>query len=144
MIVPQLRALQERHGYLPVEQIAALAARLGEPLHRLHEVISFFPHFRLEPPPDVEVRVCRDQACHLAGGPQCLSVLRGVAGEFGGEARVKVEGVSCLGRCDGAPAVLVELHRKGQHDQVRILDRTAVGERTSTAKGDHHGAPRGP
>ena len=61
----QLRMIQERCGYLPLEEIRELSARLGVPLHRLHEVISFFPHFRLEPPPDVEVHVCRDQACHL-------------------------------------------------------------------------------
>jgi formate dehydrogenase beta subunit len=126
MIVPQLRAIQERHGYLPTEQIAELAARLGEPLHRLHEIISFFPHFRRQPPPDVEVHVCRDQACHSRGAAQCLSVLTSVAAEFGDEKRIKVEGVSCLGRCDGAPAVLIELHRKGEHDRARVLQSPAV------------------
>ncbi len=128
MILPQLRAIQQRYGYLPVEQIAALSALLGEPLHRLHEVISFFPHFRLKPPPDVEVYVCRDQACHLGGAPRCLQLLRGVAAGFGGEPRVKVEGISCLGRCDGAPAVLIELHRTGQRDHVRVMQRPAVGD----------------
>ena len=85
MFVQQLRAIQEHCGYLPKEEIVRLAARLGVPLHRLHEVISFFPHFRLEPPPDVEVHVCRDQACHLRGAAECLSIAEGVAGEFGGE-----------------------------------------------------------
>ena len=134
MIVQQLRAIQEHDGYLPAEQIVGLAKRLGEPLHRLHEVISFFPHFRLKPPPDVEVYVCRDQACHLAGSAQCISMLGGVAGEFGGEARVKVEEVSCLGRCDGAPAVLIALHRKGQRDHARVLLRPAVGDYTARVK----------
>jgi formate dehydrogenase beta subunit len=134
VIVQQLRAIQEVHGYLPIEQIVALSERLGEPLHRLHEVISFFPHFRLEPPPDVEVHVCRDQACHLGGAAQCLSMLRGVAAEFGGEARVSVDGVSCLGRCDGAPAVLIELHRKGQRDRALVLQRPAVGEYAARLK----------
>src|SRR4051794_10233730 len=66
---PSLRAIQEQYGYLPREELKALAVRLRVPMHRLHEVITFFPHFRLEQPPDVwvEVRVCRDQACHLRG-----------------------------------------------------------------------------
>ncbi len=131
MFIPQLRSIQELHGYLPPEEIKDLSDRLGVPPHQLHEVISFFPHFRLEPPPDVEVHVCRDQACHLRGAAECLLGLQVVAGEFGGESRVKVEGVSCLGRCDGAPAVLIELHRKGQHDQLRFLDRTAIDDRTA-------------
>jgi formate dehydrogenase beta subunit len=128
MFAQNLHAIQERCGYLPSEELKDLSARLGVPLHRLHEVISFFPHFRLEPPPDVVVRVCRDQACHLRGAADCLVGLEGVAREFGGESRVKVEGVSCLGRCDGAPAVLVELHRKGHHDHARVLQRPAVGD----------------
>ena len=103
MIVKQLRAIQEHHGYLPKEQIVKLAAQLDVPLHRLHEVISFFPHFRLEPPPDVEVHVCRDQACHLRGAAQCLSLLRGVAGEFGG---------ACASRSKASPAWAVAIVRQ--------------------------------
>jgi NADH:ubiquinone oxidoreductase subunit F (NADH-binding)/NADH:ubiquinone oxidoreductase subunit E len=128
MLVPQLRAIQERLGYLPREEIERLGARLGVPLHRLHEVISFFPHFRLQPPPDVEVHVCRDLACHLRGAAGCLSQLKEVAGDLGGEHRVKVESVSCLGRCDAAPAVLIELHRAGEPEKARVLGRPAIGD----------------
>ena len=67
MLLPQLRAIQERVGYLPDEELKRLADRLDVHLHRIHEVVSFFPHFRRKPPPDVEVRVCRDIACHLRG-----------------------------------------------------------------------------
>ncbi len=128
MLVRQLRAIQERVGYLPREEIEQLSARLDVPLHRIHEVVSFFPHFRSKPPPDVVVHVCRDIACHLRGAAGCLGGLKAVADEFGGEARVKVEGVSCLGRCDGAPAVLIELHRPGQPEQVRALERPAKSD----------------
>jgi NADH:ubiquinone oxidoreductase subunit F (NADH-binding)/NADH:ubiquinone oxidoreductase subunit E len=128
MLLPQLRAIQERIGYLPDEELKRLADRLDVHLHRIHEVISFFPHFRRKPPPDVEVRVCRDIACHLRGAAGCLGGLKAVADEFGGEPRVKVESVSCLGRCDGAPAVLVELHKTGKPEQVRILEQPAAGD----------------
>ena len=143
MLVQQLRLIQERCGYLPRPELEALSVRLKVPLYRLNEVISFFPHFRMEPPPDVEVHVCRDLACHLRGAPGCLRSLKEVAAEFGGEAQVKVEGVSCLGRCDGAPAVLIELHRAGRPDgRVSYSDRRSrttrrgcgrSSRRTSTA-----------
>ena len=77
MFAQPLRAIQERCGYLPAEEIKDLSTELGVPLHSLHEFISFFPHFRLEPPPDVVVRVCRDQACHLAGAPSASWGSRG-------------------------------------------------------------------
>ncbi len=128
MLVQQLRAIQERNGYLKREDLESLSTRLDVPLHRIHEVVSFFPHFRLHPPPPVEVHVCRDIACHLRGAPGCLAALEAVASEFGGESRVKVESVSCLGRCDGAPAVLIELHRPGKPEESRVLQRPIVAD----------------
>jgi len=128
MLVQQFRIIQERHGYLPRPELEELSSRLEVPLHRLHEVISFFPHYHLEPPPEVEVHVCRDLACHLRGAAECLQSLQGVASEFGDGNRLRVEGASCLGRCDGAPGVLIELHRPGRPDQARVLQRPAVAD----------------
>jgi len=124
MLVQQLRKIQERFGYLPRAELESLSVRIDVPLHRIHEVVTSFPHFRLEPPPLVEVLVCRDLACHLARAPELLERLKEVAAEFGGGAGVQVETVSCLGRCDGAPAALIELHQAGQPDQFRILERS--------------------
>ena len=139
MLVQQLRAIQERIGYLKREDLESLSARLDVPLHRIHEVVSFFPHFRLHPPPPVEVHVCRDIACHLRGAPGCVAALEAVANEFGGEARVKVESVSCLGRCDGAPAALIELHRPGKPEESRVLqqDVTDFAARLRTIAAAH-------
>jgi len=105
MIVQELLGIQERCGYLPVEELRALAQRLGRPLHRVHEVASFYPHFKLQPPKRVEVRVCRDMACHLRGSPSLKRGLVALANEIDPGA-VCVEGVSCLGQCDSAPRVL--------------------------------------
>src|SRR5947207_11445654 len=99
MIVQELREIQERQGWLPPAEMRALSARLNEPLHRIHEVASFYPLYRLTPPPAVEVKVCRDMACHLAGAPQLTAALQAVAQEFGPN-QVSVCGVSCLGQCD--------------------------------------------
>ena len=35
--------------------------------------------------------------------------------------RVEIGWVSCVGRYDGAPAVMVELHSAGKPDQIRFL-----------------------
>ena len=67
MIVQELIAIQERCGYLPAEEMRALSQRIARPLHALHEVASFYPHFKLGPPKQVEVHVCQDMACHLRG-----------------------------------------------------------------------------
>ncbi|MGC4006690.1 MAG: NAD(P)H-dependent oxidoreductase subunit E [Pirellulales bacterium] len=47
MIVQELRRIQAEQGWLPHEALEASAESIGEPLYRLHEVASFFPHFKL-------------------------------------------------------------------------------------------------
>ena len=72
MIVQALHDIQQRFHYLPADELQALSKRLGVPLHRIHEVASFYPLYRLHPPAQVEVKVCRDMACHLRGADQLL------------------------------------------------------------------------
>ncbi|QDT36190.1 NADH-ubiquinone oxidoreductase-F iron-sulfur binding region domain-containing protein [Stratiformator vulcanicus] len=93
-----LDEIEQRCGWLPKEELRTLALQRGMPLYRLQEVASFYNSYHLEKPADVEVRVCRDMACHMRGSAQ----LRGaVERHFGDdESRVKVVGASCLGRCD--------------------------------------------
>lgn len=106
MIVQKLFELQHRHSFLPQEEMRALSERHDIPLYRLQEVASFFPHFRLIAPAKVHVQVCHDMACHLRGACELKRGLeRFAAGAPAGQ--VKVDDVSCLGRCDRAPAALI-------------------------------------
>ncbi len=109
MIVQELRQIQERCGWLPKAELKALSERLNIPLRRLHEVASFYPLYRLTEPPTVEVKVCRDMACHINGAPRLIESLEAYAKEFG-PGVVVVEGVSCLGQCDKPVACLVNDH----------------------------------
>jgi NADH:ubiquinone oxidoreductase subunit F (NADH-binding)/NADH:ubiquinone oxidoreductase subunit E len=109
MIVQELRRIQERCGWLPKEEMLALAGRLNVPLHRVHEVASFYPLYRLETPPTVDVKVCRDMACHMNGAPRMTQALEAFASDLDANL-VKVCGVSCLGQCDKPVAVLVNDH----------------------------------
>ena len=113
MIFDELREFQRQFGYLPAEQLRALASKIDLPLYRLHGVASFYPHFRLAPPPKADVRVCQDMSCHLRGAGQLCSNLE-IAfpqnGRHAGDQDVAIHNVSCLGRCDEAPAVSINDH----------------------------------
>jgi NADH:ubiquinone oxidoreductase subunit F (NADH-binding)/NADH:ubiquinone oxidoreductase subunit E len=131
MIVQELLRLQERYGYVPRRDMTELANRLAVPLYRVHEVASFFPHFKTFHSPEeelagsaklpqVEIAVCRDMACQLRGSAEYLKQLTELAQSY--ETKVKVCGVSCLGRCDRAPAVRVhEVGNDHSHHHVRAL-----------------------
>lgn len=115
MIVQQLNQIQSRFGYLPRESLVALAERLAVPLYRIEEVVSFFPHYRKTPPPEIEVHVCRDMSCHLRGSAKLIGELQQSLGAEIESGRASVCGVSCLGRCDRAPAARIHHHTPRHH-----------------------------
>lgn len=119
MIVEELRAVQRQYGFLPPEQLAALSKKIDVPITRLHQVASFFPHFRLTPPPKADVRVCRDMTCHLMGADRLRANLeRRFAGARKEE--VTIGGVSCLGQCDHALACAINDVIYGDLDETRV------------------------
>jgi len=103
-IIDALTDLQHEHGWLDDTRLAALAQKLGVPLYRIEGLVSFYPHFRRKPPPRVDVALCRDVTCRLAGGRDFLTRARQAIGR---DPSVDVHDVSCLGRCDRAPAAAI-------------------------------------
>ena len=109
LIFDELREIQRQFGYLPADQLKALAKKIDVPLYRLHGVASFYPHFHLTPPPKADVRICQDMSCHLRGA---RGLRTGLEESFrqAGYMDAKIGGVSCLGRCNEAPAVAINEH----------------------------------
>ncbi len=104
VLVPALHRIQEQFGYLKREALEEFSKESGVPQYRLQAVASFFPHFLLTRPKNVVLRVCRDLSCYLSGSGKMLRELETLTGE-----QVAVEGTSCLGRCDRAPAACLSV-----------------------------------
>src|SRR5262245_44398255 len=103
-LITRLLQLQESHGYLTDELLRHAAREAKVPLYRVQGLVSFYPHFRTTPPPKKSIAVCRDMACWLADPDAPARV----QAEHANDPRVEVREVSCLGRCDMAPAALVD------------------------------------
>jgi NADH:ubiquinone oxidoreductase subunit F (NADH-binding) len=94
-LIPRLTEIQREHGWLPREELVALSRDMRRPLYEIEGLISFYPHFRTDPPEGSEVAVCHDLSCWLAGQAQAPD-------------GATVREVSCLGRCDRAPITVVD------------------------------------
>lgn len=106
MIFDDLRAIQLRYGFLPKGELESLSQRTQTPLYQIHSVASFYPHFHLAPPPKADLRVCADMSCHLNGACELRADLeRRFANARPDD--ILIRDVSCLGRCDKAPAVSI-------------------------------------
>ncbi len=101
-LLSELKTIQERHGYLPEDELRAFSQRTAIPLYQIQAVASFYPHFRLRPGPRLDVKICGDLSCHLAGARRLRDAAEQRASAITG---CEVGAASCLGRCDRAPAV---------------------------------------
>jgi NADH:ubiquinone oxidoreductase subunit F (NADH-binding)/NADH:ubiquinone oxidoreductase subunit E len=114
-LIGLLNDAQAKHGYLSQDTLRELAKQANVPLHRLQQLVSFYPSFRTTPPPRVELAVCRDMSCYLHGAESCAKKLKALAGKD-----VEVREVSCIGRCDKAPIGMIN------HEPVPLADFNQV------------------
>ncbi len=123
-LIPALHAIQERLGWLPREELEALSRDVRLPLYEIEGLISFYPHFRTDPPSKVVLHACHDLSCWLQGAGQRITALRE---RYGDAADVELAEVSCIGRCDAAPAVAVNECPGAADDADALVAAAAAG-----------------
>ena len=78
---------------------------MKRPLYEIEGLISFYPHFRTKPPAGVTVAICHDLSCWLNGAETEIAAIRAGHGD---DPAIELHEVSCIGRCELAPAVAVD------------------------------------
>jgi formate dehydrogenase beta subunit len=131
-LIPALNVIQARLGWLPREELEELAREVSRPRYEIEGLISFYPHFRTTPPAKVALHVCHDLSCWAQSGEDRIAELRA---RYGEDTEVEFVEVSCLGRCDVAPAAAVNEY-PGPMSDVDTLVAAArdegVGEAVAT------------
>jgi len=130
-IAKMLQDSQHKYGFIRDSEVHRISDQVGEPIRVIQDVISFFPHFRKTVPPKCHAYVCRDMSCRLRGSVAMTERLRKLQSEVG-EAALEITEASCLGRCDRAPAVLVneDLYvNRSAGEIVEIVAATLKGSR---------------
>ncbi len=126
-LIPSLHSIQREHGWLPREELVRLSRDTRRPLYEIEGLISFYPHFRVDSPPKVEVAVCHDLSCWLHGADEQIAAIRA---RYGDDVEIEVREVSCLGRCDIAPAAAV------QEEPMRAADVPELVEAARDRQGE--------
>jgi NADH-quinone oxidoreductase subunit F len=107
LLLPALWAVQGAIGFISRGAINYIAERIQVPLADAYGVASFYALLATDERPARVAHVCDDIACRRAGGSELLTALDG---------RDDVHPSPCLGQCDRAPAVFVQI--AGQRDRV--------------------------
>jgi formate dehydrogenase len=107
LLIEYLHRIQDAHGFIGVDHLAALAGAMKLSRAEVYEVATFYHHFDVVregevPPPPLTVRVCDSISCAMAGAGELADALSQSLGDG-----VRVQRVPCVGRCDCAPVAVV-------------------------------------
>jgi formate dehydrogenase subunit gamma len=115
-----LHAIQDEAGYIPADVIAPLAQAMSLSRAEVHGVITYYHHFRSEPPARVTVQLCRAEACRSMGTEALAAHIEGHTGckfdsghqdsahqTSGHQSDTELETVYCLGQCALSPAMTI-------------------------------------
>ncbi len=113
-ILPILHAIQDEHGFIKSEHIEALESQYGLSAVEVREVVTFYSMYRTEQPAKFEIQFCDNIVCMMLGAREAIAKIEGRIAEYehaGQQSPFSVQGVPCLGVCDGAPAMLCNKDR---------------------------------
>src|SRR5919206_1279458 len=137
-LIPALNAIQQRCGWLPRDELVALSRDVRRPLYEIEGLISFYPHYRTTEPKAVQIAVCHDLTCWLHGSDERIAEAKA---RYGDDVDVELVEVSCLGRCDVAPAAAVDERPLAFADADEAVEAARGGERGG-AQGQRGPRPR--
>ncbi len=118
LLLPVLHAVQDRVGWISEGALNHICRRLTVPPAEAYGVATFYGLFATRYRPPRVAHVCDDIVCRVAGSDDLVAGLErrlGPAGEGSGE--VTWMPSPCLGLCEQAPAVFLQL----AGDQNRVL-----------------------
>ena len=104
-LLRELTRIQHELGWLSDDTLREIAKQQRVPLYRLEGLVSFYPSFRRTPPPRKIVHVCRDVSCAMGG---CTKLKAELRESLASQENVEIVEVSCIGRCESAPAVSID------------------------------------
>ena len=117
-LLPILHAVQDALGHVPAAAVPEIAHALNLTRAEVHGVVTYYHHFRSQPPGRCVVQVCRAEACQAMGAEglwaHAQQRLGCEAQATSADGAWSLEPVYCLGLCASSPAVMVgdELHAR--------------------------------
>jgi formate dehydrogenase beta subunit len=108
LLIEHLHKIQDQFGCLEARHLRALAEEMKLSQVEVYEVASFYHHFDIvregeAKPAPVTIRVCDSVTCSIKGADELAAALQSGVDP----AKVRIQKVPCIGRCNAAPAVQV-------------------------------------
>jgi NADH:ubiquinone oxidoreductase subunit E len=107
-----LNSIQESIGFISPAMQVYVAEKLGEPISRIHGVVSFYSFFTTTPRGKHTIKFCIGTACYVSGIDQIIEKAKQILGIEPGETTedglITLELCRCVGACSQAPVIVVD------------------------------------
>jgi NADH:ubiquinone oxidoreductase subunit E len=114
-----------------------VAEKLGEPVSRIHGVVSFYSFFTTTPRGKHTIKFCVGTACYVSGINQIIDKAQQILGIKPGETTedglITLELCRCVGACSQAPVVVVDdnIHGRVQPNRFpRVIQEIQKSEQS--------------
>jgi len=123
-LIQILLEIQRENRWLPKEALEKISKRLGVPLNRIQNIVTFYKVFSLMPKGRHEIHVCTGTACHVRGAPRLLDSVQDQVGIRPGETdldlKFSLETVNCVGCCALGPVMVMDGEYHGQMNPRKV------------------------
>ena len=133
-LLPALHAIQDDLGYIPRDAVPVVAQAFNLSRAEVHGVVTYYHHFRSEPPGRHVLAICRAEACQALGADALVEQAKRSLGcdlhATSADGACSLEAAYCLGLCASSPALMLD-----EHPQARVtpesLDRLIASLRSA-------------
>ena len=111
-VLPSLHIIQKEYGHLGYEAMRFVSNHLKVPESDVFGTATFYSLYRWKSAGKHQIQICHNLSCTLMGAETVIAHLEKKLGVC--EGQVTADGkfsflrMECIGRCDGAPAMLVD------------------------------------
>ena len=110
-LLPALHIAQKEAGYVSEDAMRFIAGQLNVPESEVFGTATFYSLIRRSSSGRHVISICHNLPCTLLGAEPLIGHLKSRLGVDEGEVtpdgRFSYQRIECIGRCDGAPAMLV-------------------------------------
>jgi NADH-quinone oxidoreductase subunit E len=111
-VLPALHIIQKEYGHLTYEAMRFVSQQLRVPESDVFGTATFYSLYRWKNPGRHLIQICHNLSCSLMGAESVIKHLErslGVCeGQVTKDGRFSFIRMECIGRCDGAPAMMVD------------------------------------
>ncbi len=133
-IIPALYiAQQENGGWVSPDVVKHLSEVMELPMTHINEVLTFYTMFNKKPVGRHHIQVCTNVSCSMAGGHDLADYLCEKLGVMDGEmtkdGRFTISRAECLGSCDTAPVIQINID-----DYIESVDKAKLDQLVNQLK----------